>query len=202
VVRRNARKGIIATVDAQPTLEVLLHLRLGARATSEVSVASNRRERRRASGEVVFGQRREVASSGVIGASAGGVLTVAAGEAAAVFVAGMERGGVGGDSAVRREAAVVHRWLPVDGLEAVLELGRGTELPFADYGPDDSTSSNRCSEYDDDGQGGVRQTRAANCSIVGRGRGGSRRDVAGQRYRIDRGRWCIDDAQRARGGCC
>jgi hypothetical protein len=140
----------------------------------------------------MFGQRREAASSSIIGASAGGVLTVAAGEAA-VLVAGMERRTVGGGSAVRREAIVVHRRLPVDGLEAVFELGRGTELPFADNGPNDSTPSNRCGKYDDDGQSGVRQTGAANCSIVGRRRGGRSRDVTGQRYRVDRGRWFVDD---------
>ena len=200
VVGRDTREGIIAPVDAHPTLEVLLHLWLGARATSKVSVAPNWRERRIASGEVVFGQRREAASS-VVCTSAGGVLTVAAGEAANVFVAGMERRRVGGDSAVRREAAVVHRRLPVNGLEAVLELGRGTELPFADYGPNDSTTSNRRGKYDDDGQGGVRQTRATNGSIVGRRRGGSRRDVAGQRYRIDRGRWLTDDGRLVSGRC-
>lgn len=202
VVGRDAREGIIAPVEAQSTLEVLLHLGLGARATSEVSVAPNRRERRRsASGEVVFGQRREAASS-VKGASAGGILTVASGEAA-VFVAGMERRRVGGDSAVRREATVVHGRLPVDGLEAVFELGRGTEFPFADYGPDNCTTSNRRGKYDDDGQGGVRQTGATNWGIIaGRGRGRSRRNMAGQRYRIDRGRWFTEDGQRVIGRCC
>ena len=185
VVRRDTREGIITPVDAQPTLEVLLHLRLGARATSKVSVAPNWRECRIASGEVVFRQRREATSSAEC-TSAGGVLTVAAGEAPAVFVAGMERRGVGRDSAVRREATVVYRRLPVDGLKAVPELSRGTELPFTDYGPNDSTTSNRRSKYDDDGQGGVRQTRAANWgTIVGRRRGGTRRDVACQRYRIN-----------------
>ena len=138
----------------------------------------------------MFGQRREAASS-VKGASAGGVLTVAARETA-VVVAGVERRRVGGGSAVCWEATVVHRRLPVYGIEAVLELGRGTELPFADYSPDDSTPSNRCGKYDDNGQGGVGQTRAANCSIAGRGGGGRSRDVTGQRYRVDRGRWSTD----------
>ncbi len=142
VVKRDARVGFVASVEARTTLDyALLHLGLGARATSEVSVTPNWRERRSASGEVVFGQRREAASSSVIGD--GAVLTVAAGKAGAVFVAGrMERRRVGGNSAMRGEATVVVRRLPVDGLEAILERGRGTELPFADYGPDDSTASN------------------------------------------------------------
>jgi len=191
-MQRDGREGIIASADAQTTLNVvgLLHLGLGARPTSEVSVAPNWGERRRARGEVVFRQWGEAANRVVIAGSA--VLTAAAGKAT-VFVAGVERRRVGGDSAMRREAAVVHGRLPVDGLETVLKLGRGTELPFANYGPDDSTTSNRCGEYDDDGQGGVGQTRAANLGILGaRGRGGSR-DVTGQCYRIDRGRWSIDD---------
>jgi len=190
VVGRDTREGIIAPVEAYSTLKVLLHQGLGARATSKVSVAPDWRERRSASGEVVFGQRREAASS-VKGASAGGVLTVAARETA-VIVARMERRRVGGDSAVRGKAAVVHSRLPVDRLKAVPELGRRTEFPFADYGPDDCTTSHRRGKYDDDGQGGVRQTRATSGrTIVDRGRGRSRRDVASQRNRIDRGRWLI-----------
>ena len=144
----------------------------------------------------MFGQRRKAASS-VIGASAGGVLTVAAGEAA-MLVAGVERRRVRGGSAVCWEATVVHCRLPVDGIEAVLELGRRTELPFADYSPDDSTPSNRCGKHDDDGQGGVGHTRAANCSIAGRGGSGGSRDVTSQRYRVDRGRWSTDDVRRGR----
>jgi hypothetical protein len=96
----------------------------------------------------------------------------------------------------------VHRRLPVDGLETVLELGRGTELPFADYGPDDGTPSNRCGKYDDDSQGGVRQTRAANWSaIVGRGGGGRSRDVTSQRYRVDRDGWLTVDVRGVSGRC-
>jgi len=189
-MKRDGREGIIASADAQTALDVaLLHLGLGARATSEVSVAPNWRERS-ASREVVFGQRREAATSVVLTAGAG---------KAAVFVAGrVERRRVGGDSAMRGEAAVVHGRLPVDGLETVLELCRGTELPFANYGPDDSNTSNRCGKYDDDRQGGVGQTGAANFGIIaGRGRGGSR-DVAGQCHRIDRSHWGIDDGQRLR----
>ena len=199
VVGRDTREGIIAPVEAHSTLKVLLHLGLGAGATSKVSVTPNWRERRSASGKVVFGQRRETASS-VKSASAGDVLTVAAREVA-VIVARMERRRVGGNSAVRRKAAVVHSRLPVDGLKAVLELGRRTEFPFTNYGPDDCNTSNRRGKYDDDGQGGVRQTRAARARIiVDRRRGRSRRDVAGQRrFRIDRERWCSDDGQRVDG---
>lgn len=141
VMRRDARVGIVAPVEARTTLgDVLLHLGLGARATSEISVTPNWRERRSARGEVVFGQRREAASSSVVWGGAD--LTVVTGKAAAVLVAGMERRRVGGSPAMGGEPTVVLRWLPVDGLEAVFELGRGTELPFADNGPDDSTASN------------------------------------------------------------
>ena len=198
-MKRDGREGIITSVEAQTTLDViLLHLGLGARPTSEVSVAPNRRERS-ASSEVVFGQWREAATSVVIGGRA--ILTAAADKAAVFGASRVERRRIGGNSAMRREAAVVHGRLPVDGLETVLELGRRAELPFANYGPDDSTTSNRRGEYDDDGQGGVGQTRAANFGIVaGRGRGGSR-DVTGQCYRIDRGRWGIDDGQLLRARC-
>jgi len=97
---------------------------------------------------------------------------------------------------MRGETAVVLRRLPVDGLKAVLKLSGGTELPFANDGPDDSTTSNRCGEYDEDGKGGVGKTRATNLRIVvGRGRRGSR-NVAGQCYRIDRDRWPTDGGRR------
>jgi hypothetical protein len=199
MMKRDGREGIIASVEAHTTLHVvLLHLGLGARPTSKVSVASNRRERG-GSGEVVFGQWREAATSVVIGGHA--VLTATACKAAVFSAGGVERRRVGGDPAVRGETAVVHGRLPVDGLETILELGRGTELPFANYGPDDSTTSDRRGEYDDDGQGGVGQTRAPSLGIVaGRGRGGSR-DVTGQCYRIDRGRWGIDDGQLLNARC-
>jgi len=60
VVERDAREGIIAPVEARPTLhDILLHLGLGARSTGEVSITLNWRKRRNASGEVVSGQRRD-----------------------------------------------------------------------------------------------------------------------------------------------
>lgn len=187
-MKRDGREGVITSVDAQSTLHVvLLHLGLGTRPTSKVSVAPNRGERGSASGEVVFGQRCEAATSSA-------VLTPAAAKATVVGAGGVERRRIGGGSAVRGETGVVHGRLPVDGLETVPELGRGTELPFANYSPDDGTTSNRCGEYDDDSQGGMGQTRATSWGIVaGRGRGGSR-DVTGQCYRIDGGRWGIDDS--------
>jgi len=81
---------------------------------------------------------------------------------------------------VRREATVVFRGLPVDGLKTILELGRGTELPLADNGPNDGTATDRCSEYDENCYSCVRETRATNLGIARRIGSRSAGDVAGQ----------------------
>jgi hypothetical protein len=75
------------------------------------------------------------------------------------------------------EAAIVFRGLPVDGLEAILELSGGTELPFANDGPDDGTATDGRGEYDDDCDGGVREAGCTKLSIAW-SRGRSRRDMA------------------------
>ena len=194
-MKRDVRERIIASVDAQTTLNVvLLHLGLRARPTSEVSVAPTWSERRSTRGEVMFRQRREAASRGGIGG--GAVLTAAAGKAAVFGAGGVEGRRVGGNPAMRGETAIVHGRLPVDGLETILELGRGTELPFANYGPDDSNASNRRGKYNDNGQGGVGQTTAGSLGVIiitGCGRGG--RDTTSHYHRSDRGRWGINDGQ-------
>jgi hypothetical protein len=71
----------IASIDTRVILESLLHLGLGAGATSEVSVATNGRS---ASGEIVFGQRGE-AALGVIPPS-----TIASGKAHVLVASGVE----------------------------------------------------------------------------------------------------------------
>jgi len=41
-------------------------------------------------------------------------------------------------------------WLPVDGLHAIFELGRGPELPLPDDSPDDGdTADARCNDNKD-----------------------------------------------------
>lgn len=55
------------------------------------------------------------------------------------------------------KATVVLCGLPVDGFKAILELSRRTELPFTDNSPNDSTTPDRCGEYDDDCQRSVRE---------------------------------------------
>jgi hypothetical protein len=55
------------------------------------------------------------------------------------------------------EATVVLCGLPVDGLKAILELSRRTELPFANNGPDDGTATDGRGENDEDCSGGVRE---------------------------------------------
>jgi len=57
---------------------------------------------------------------------------------------------------VSRKTTVVLCGLPVDGFKAILELSGGAELPFADNGPNDCTTPNGSSEYDDDRYSGVR----------------------------------------------
>lgn len=79
-VRNRSQVVFVASVDTRAILQSFLHLGLGAGTTSEVSVATNRREIRRASGEIVLRQRGE-AASGVIPRSA-----VASGKAHHVLV--------------------------------------------------------------------------------------------------------------------
>jgi hypothetical protein len=71
----------VASVNTRAVLQSLLHLGLGAGATSEVSVTTNGRS---ASSEIVVRQRGETAS-GVIPSS-----TIAAGKAHVLVASGME----------------------------------------------------------------------------------------------------------------
>jgi len=142
----------IASVDTRTTLKGFLHLGLGARATSEVSVTTTGCECCSASGEVVLRQRSEV-TIGVIRPT-----TIAPREADHVVVTRrVERRRIGGHPTVSGEATVVLRGLPVDGLKAILELSRRTEFPLADNGPNDGAATDRRGEYDEDCYGGVRE---------------------------------------------
>jgi hypothetical protein len=53
----------VASIDAGTTVKSLLHLRLGAWTTSEVSITTTGRKGRRASGKVVVRQRGKAATS-------------------------------------------------------------------------------------------------------------------------------------------
>jgi hypothetical protein len=99
----------------------------------------------------------------------------------------MEGRRVGGGPTVSGEATVVLRGLPVNGLEAVLKLGRRTELPLADDGPNNGTATDGRGEHDNDCDGGMRKTGCTELSIAA-GAGGRRGggDVARQRNRVDR----------------
>jgi len=80
-VRSGPQVVFIASVDTRAKLQSLLHLGLGAGATSEVSVATNGRS---ASGEIVVRQRGE-AATGIIPRS-----TIASGKAHVVVTSGVE----------------------------------------------------------------------------------------------------------------
>ena len=79
-VRSGPKVGFVASVDTRSILQSLLHLGLGARTTSEVSVATNGRKIGSASSEIVVRQRGE-AATGVIPSS-----TIASGKARHVLV--------------------------------------------------------------------------------------------------------------------
>jgi len=140
----------VALVDTRATLQSLLHLWLRTRTTGKVSVAANRCSR--ASGEIVVGYRGEVVT-GVIPRS-----TAASGKAHHVIVTcRVERRRVGRHPTVGRKATVVLCGLPVDGLQTILELSGGAELPLADNGPNDHTASNGRGNYNEDHYGRVRE---------------------------------------------
>ncbi len=129
-------------------MKSLLHLGLGARAARKVSVTTTGSKCCGASGEIVVRQWRE-AATGVIRRVA-----IAPAEAGHVLVTRrVERRRIGGYPTVGGEATVVLCGLPVDGLKAILELSRWTELPFANNGPDDGTATDGRGEY----SGGVRE---------------------------------------------
>ena len=175
----------VASIDAGTTVKSLLHLGLGAGTTSEVSITTTGRKGRGASGKVVVRYRGEATTS-IVRAAA-----VAPGEAHHVVVTRrVERRRIGGHPTVSREAAVVLCRLPVDGLEAILELSGGTELPLANNGPDDGAATDGRGEYDNDCQGGAREAGCTKLRIVcSRGRSG--RDTTRECDRLNRDRFTV-----------
>lgn len=112
---------------------------LGAWAAVEIGVATNRHQARGTSGEVVISNVVAVVRRGAVASHA------------RLVASGVEGGGNG--AAVRRKTVVVRvRGLPVDGLHAVLKLGRGPELPFADNGPNEGDTTNAAGDSSDDSQ--------------------------------------------------
>lgn len=152
---------IVAAVKTRTALKRFLHLGLGAGATSEVSVTTASRKCCGAGGEIVVRKWGEAASRIVRAA------TVAPGEAHhVVMTRRVERRCVGGHPMVSREATVVLCGLPVDGLKAILELRRRTELPFADDGPNDGAATDGRGEYNEDHNGSVGEAGSTNLTIV------------------------------------
>ena len=91
----------------------------------------------------------------------------------------VERRRIGGHPTVSAgEATLVLCGLPVDGLQAILELRRGTELPLANNSPDDGAAADGRGEYDKDHHGGVREAGCTKLRIAGSSRGRSGRDMA------------------------
>jgi len=180
----------VASIDAGTTVKSLLHLGLRAGTTSKVSITTTGRKGRGASGKVVVRYRGEPTTS-IIRAAA-----VAPGEAHYVVVTRrVERRRVGGHPTVSGETAVMFCGLPVDGLEAILELSGGTELPLANNGPDDGAATDGRGEYDKDCQGGMREAGCTKLRIAwSRGRSG--RDMARECDRIDRDRLTVAGCRR------
>jgi len=175
----------VASIDAGTTVKSLLHLGLGAGTTSEVSITSTGRKGRGTSGKVVVRYRGESTTA-----------AVAPGEAHQVVVTRrVERRRIGGHPTVSGETAFVLCGLPVDGLEAILELSGGTELPLANNGPDDGAATNGRGEYDKDCQGGMREAGCTKLRIA-RSRGRSGRDMARECDRIDRDRLTVAGCRR------
>jgi hypothetical protein len=152
---------VVVASETRTALKSLMHLWLGAGATSEVSVTTASRKWCGAGGEIVLRKGGEAARRIVRAA------TVAPGEAHQVVVARrVERRCVGGHPMVSRETTLMLCGLPVDGLEAVLELRRRTELPFADDGPNDGAATDGRGEYNEDHNGGVGEAGSTNLTIV------------------------------------
>jgi hypothetical protein len=113
--------------------------RLGTGAAVEISVTTNRHQARGASGEVMISDTVPVVGRGTIASHA------------RLMASGVE--GRGDRAAVRCKTFIVRvRGLPVDGLHTVLKLGRRTELPLADNGPDESNTTDAASDGSDDSQ--------------------------------------------------
>jgi len=147
--------GVLLAVGA------VVHARGRARSTLQVRIPGTRGQMRRAGGKVV--RRREVGCDRVRhvpSASSTGVGTVRRPKRCAptlrsdrVSACDGHRGGV-----VLVHGAIAGRGgLPVDGLEAVLELTGGTKLPLADDGPDDDGTDNTRGGDDEADEDGLRE---------------------------------------------
>ena len=142
---------LVLVVDAGSPGKSLLHRRLGPRGdtTREVGIAADGREVRRARREIMVrkGPERRGACPSMVVVAEG--LRVR-----------LEGRGVGGGAVRAREVAgVPTAGLPVDGLHAVLEVGRRAKLPLADDGPEDGRSSDADSDDDEDDDSSMGETR-------------------------------------------
>lgn len=145
MVKRRAILVICRSADSRATSESLLHLRsragstvrsrarsaerLGARSTGQVSVTSNWGEVRWAGREVVI---ERVTTGHVL------IATRVEGSVRRVGCVTMKTG---------QSAIFWASRLPVDGLDSVLESGRGLELPLADKCPNDGDRHDARSQH-------------------------------------------------------
>jgi len=156
VVKRDAV--IILAGEAGTTVQ-FTHWR--ARSTRQIGVAADRGEGSRSSGEVVVrdGLKRRGHTTVTMVRKVSIVSTNTVSSIVSVSMAGrVERAvGYGGRRAVNtREVSFFGPGgLPVDGLHAVLKVGRGLELPFANDSPTDEYSKNRTSNTGNDDDGGL-----------------------------------------------
>lgn len=119
---------VVSVVEAWTTSEMFLHRRRGS--TSHICVSANGR---------AVGSGGKVMVEGV------------AARAVTVTRARMVRRARGG-AAMRGNAIVLASgWLPINGVEALIELLGAGELPFTEDSPEDSNTSNRSSYSDNDG---------------------------------------------------
>jgi hypothetical protein len=170
----------VDSIDAGTMVKSLLHLRLGAGPTSEVSITTTGGKGRGGGGKVMVRQRGKAATS-IVRAAA-----FAPRDVQVVVTCRVEGRRIGGRPTESGDTAVVFSGLPVDRLEAVLKMSGGTELPFANDGPDDGAATDGRGEYYEDGDGGVREARCTKLSIACRRGGRSRRDMARECDRLNR----------------
>lgn len=142
---------LVLAIDSGSPGKSLLHCRLGpgADTTREVGIAAHRRELSRSRSEVMVRKGSESPCANLCPR-----VIIATGVRVRL------EGRCNGDGAVCTwEATVLPTvGLPVDGLHAVLEVGRRTEFPLADDRPDDSRSSDTDSNDDEDRHSSVRET--------------------------------------------
>jgi len=124
-----------------------VHLRTRAGTASEISISTNRGEMRGTSSEIVIRERWQ-SSSSITMSLIGSRSTIAA-----MAHARVERGGIRCTAAVSDRAAVcrVGR-LPVNGLQALIKLGRTSKFPLAENSPEDNDTTDTGSHYNEGGQ--------------------------------------------------